>query len=117
MGKGFAAEVKDKYPDIPALAGAKIIELNKQSDEYGCILLNNSIGLFQIKVHYSNNAFVGLIKTSALALSKIATKNFNIKIALNFPEMGYLIYRRDAVLVELQILPDNVYVFKKPEWK
>lgn len=114
MGRGVAAEAKERYPDLPYVLGERIRVVGnvvhdlgawrRMGDERECHLWS-----FPVKHHWADEADLELVEKSAIALAGLAgmtTKTF----VLVRPGVGN--GRRHWAEVEplLACLPDNVHV-------
>lgn len=123
MGRGIAFEAISRFPDVQRLAGAEILEFNacraKRGDPprpYGFLVLRNyepSVGLFQVKYNWWEQADVKLISLATLKLSRLAVDFPGMKIALNFPGIGNGKLSEDVVRPIIDSLPENVEVWKR----
>lgn len=115
MGRGFALQVKNRFPNVPFLLGEKI----KGRKKYGFITVESEtlpfiIGAFQVKYHFKDSADVELIKFSTKKLKEFTENNPDKKIKMNFPGIGNgnLKNKYEEILEIISILPDNVEVWK-----
>lgn len=111
MGRGAAKQAKLLFPELPVLAGRKILNTCGHLGIYGFELIG-IIGLFQVKKHFKDFADLDLIKYAALKLTLyIAQYPKKLDIHMNYPAIGYGGLRRDQVEpVISNILPDSVTV-------
>ena len=116
MGRGAALEVKKHYPNIPKILGDKIKEIGKRHpvfrENYGLIILNSGIGVFQVKYHYKDSADLNLINYSAKILSEFAKLKEDKIFHMNFPGIGYGQLDEKDVLPIIEQLPNNVRIYK-----
>lgn len=117
MGRGAALEAKNRFPELPLLAG-QIVRKNFKKDiiykefyRYGFFCIGN-LGLFQVKYHFKDKADIELIKYSAICLyNYLDETDFNLNVHMNYPAIGYGGLKREDVEPIIQtILPDNVTV-------
>lgn len=114
MGRGAAREVKDNYPALPFVFGEKL----RNADENTRLLwatvndANQYIGWFQVKHHWKDSADLTLIAESAMRLRAVANRNSHWTFHINYPGIGngHLSERQVAPLIN--VLPDNVRVYK-----
>jgi len=130
MGRGFALQVRQKYPQVAKMLGRLIKRhyINKKDYyiKYVCLeegfnILgyeaekNFNIGAFQVKRHFKDKADLTLVKQSINKLNDLARTEFDGEIIfLNFPAIGYG-WQKDKerkILDMLRVLPDNVFVWK-----
>lgn len=94
MGRGAALQAKQRYSDVPKLAGKYIFHLSK----YGlCHIPQYQLGLFQVKYHFKDRADLDLIRYSFGLLEMYAAQTCGT-IAMNFPGIGYGGLDRNDVL-------------------
>ena len=115
MGRGFALQVKNRFPKVPLLLGEKI----RGRKKYGFITVKNEtlpfiIGAFQVKYHFKDKADIELIKFSTQKLREFAENNSDKKIKMNFPGIGNGKLKNEykEILEIISILPNNVEVWK-----
>lgn len=109
MGRGAALQAKEKYPDLPYIAGATIKHMNR----YGLrIFPQYNTGLFQVKYSYSDDASLELIDFSTNMLCALAHVYCGT-IVLNFPGIGNGRLSRDDVMPIVKRLPDNVLLIQQ----
>lgn len=70
------------------------------------------IGSFQVKTHYSNHAEDKIIRRSADILNRVALAKPHIQFHMNFPGIGYGNLKYKKVLKIVEILPDNVILYR-----
>lgn len=113
MGRGAALDVKKQFPDLPKKFGDCITVAGK---EYGVILITqfplHTMGVFQVKYHYKDNADILLIKNSTEKLKKYALKAPNLIFHMNFPGIGWGGLTEKQVMPIIESLPDNVWIYK-----
>lgn len=116
MGRGLAAQLKRRCPDLPAAAGQHIENLGT----YGLLLLGPwayrqgtpQVGLFQVKHHFARPANVHLIHRSTHMLKILALKHPDKRFDLNFPGIGYGKLEVGEVAPIIEQLPDNIHVWR-----
>ena len=117
MGKGIAQEAKDKFPDLPRKCGETILGLNAHLKFYGVIMISDSLGIFQVKYNWSDNALLKLIEGSTIMLDKLARTNNRLTFNLNFPGIGNGRLNYNQVFPIVKRLPDNVILWQYSEEK
>jgi len=108
MGRGAAQQVRDAYPGADRWFGQRI---SQQGDVYGVIINPiNGFGIFQVKDHFSEDANLTLIATSARDLRVVAWTFPDILFRCNYPGIGNGKLSRDDVepVLDAANLPDNV---------
>ena len=120
MGKGFAREVKERFPGIEEVFGRNLPHLG----EYGLFIIPSpqpamvtAIGAFQVKHHFRDPADLTLIQKSIDDLQIEALKHPYLTYFLNFPGIGaggLGRYKKKILESMRQKLPGNVIVFEKP---
>lgn len=123
MGRGIAFEATSRFSNIQRLAGEKICEFNichaKRGDPskpYGLLILRNyepSVGLFQVKYNWWEQADLKLIILATLKLKSLALGYPGMKIALNFPGIGNGKLSEDVVRPIIDLLPESIEVWKR----
>lgn len=127
MGAGFAKTIKDKFKDIEFKFGKLISEtkdfvkvhrtpydiLKRDFPKFGLVFVDN-IGAFQTKYSFTNNSTVELIQFSTEKLKEFAENNPDKTIGLVYPGIGLGRLQEGQVLPILEILPDNVLIYKLP---
>ncbi|SRR6266581_1748053 len=118
MGRGAAYEAALRYPSLPRVLAEKI---KGQADPsfYGVIILEElvpgyQVGAFQVKIHWKENARLGLVRRSTAMLKKIAEEHSYKRFAMNYPGIGNGRLSEEDVFSIIATLPDNVFVYKKP---
>lgn len=93
MGRGAAKQAKERFPQVPVAYGKAISELDHPS--YGIMtpqdvgLDNCKVGIFQVKMHFRNQADLSLIRLSCLGLrERVRTKQITGTIHMNYPGIG-----------------------------
>ena len=115
MGRGAAKEVATLYPSAPKLFGKKVKEMKDDEDVYGvawCMIDKQIIGCFQVKYHFRSEATLYLIANSALDLKKVAGATPNKTFRMNYPGIGWGHLDHHAIEPIVEILPDNVHLYK-----
>jgi len=112
MGRGAAKEAVSRFPGVDKYFGTEITLWEKRfnGDEYGFICHPTlPIGIFQVKYHFKCKASTRLIRMSTLMLGRYSKGG--MRIAMNFPGIGYGGLTRSVVLPLICELPDNVEVW------
>lgn len=108
MGRGIAYEAKQRIPDIDLWFGNQINE----REVYGLIInygdRNQTIGAFQVKRHYYEQASIELIKKSCGMLFEYLLNGWDCRVIMNFPGIGNGHLDVEEVLPIVSLLPDNV---------
>ena len=112
MGRGIAYEAKDKFPDLPRKCGETILGLNAHLKFYGVVMINETLGIFQVKYNWSDNALLKLIEGSTIMLDKLARTNNKLTFNLNFPGIGNGHLNYNQVFPIVKRLPDNVILWQ-----
>jgi len=124
MGRGFAKQVRDALPGFDHEAGVAVWVRNESDmcrdgyiSDYGTVRLFKSNEysnwfLFQVKRHFREQAELDIIRLSTKMLAALAELYPEEKWGVNFPGIGYGGLREEDVLPILNLLPDNVFVFK-----
>ena len=125
MGRGFAKSCAVAFPELALKAGEAIGSDNK----YGiiedvlidsCISIGDthttrrkiSLGLFQVKFNWRDNATLELVKYSTEMLKKLALTNSQVSYALNYPAIGNGHLSKQDIEPIIETLPDNVDVWQ-----
>ena len=112
MGKGAAWELKMKVPGIDYEFGKMILEKCGHLGRYG-LLLYRGYGALQVKYRFNEKANLELIKFSLGKLASVANKSPRYWFNVNFPGIGNGGLNKVDVLPLLEVLPRNVYVWRK----
>jgi hypothetical protein len=121
MGRGLAAEAARKFPSIASYFGTEIIRMCGHLGEYNIISAqmfkhnkySRSIGAFQVKYRWMDNADYDLIYKSTIILAWLARVSSDKIININYPGIGNGGLDRDKVYEVIKLLPDNVYIWSK----
>ncbi len=106
MGRGAALAVKSAYPQIQyGFQGNKPLRWETITDK-------QHIGWFQVKEHWAHPAQIELVEQATLALEKVAYNRPNINFHINYPAVGNGQLTESQVAPILDLLPDNVYVYR-----
>ena len=114
-GRGAAKEAAERFPTFSRRCGHKIRFYEREEKIYGImifsgILPQGSIGAFQVKYHWKDQADLLLIAHSVGQL--ILVSGQYERIAMNFPGTGFGRLAREKVLPLLEPLPDNVIIYE-----
>jgi len=116
MGRGIAKVAKQVFDDLPKALGEKIEGSCGHLGTYGLMPSNrkeiDKMVAFQVKTHFRNDADLGLIDSSATALSQMAMSYPNRRFDLNFPGIGNGGRNVSEVKPLLEGLPDNVHIWR-----
>lgn len=110
MGAGIAKQVRDRWPGIDVEIGQTILRICGNGGAYG-LILQNKLGVFQVKHHFKHQANLALIKKSSLALEALARANPDKTYSMNYPGIGNGHLNKWAVEPLLLNLPDNVEIW------
>jgi hypothetical protein len=114
MGAGVARDLKIKVPGIDQAFGELIYTLCKHLGRYG-LIFHNRYGAFQVRYRFNDKARADLIRFSAAALKGAAINNREELFNLNYPGIGNGDLKEYEVRPILEVLPENVCVWKKRE--
>lgn len=96
MGAGAARQARDKFPGIDYAYGEHITKKFGQLALYGVVTpgevgLKNKVGIFQVKMHYKEDADPVVIATSAATLTLLlrSRSEYGRSLHMNFPGIGY----------------------------
>ena len=136
MGRGFAKSIATQHPEVPRAAGRAIKkQQNMVADvekrygiqhvnylSYGIIpdvyierhedYYTKSIGLFQVKYHWSQPADIDLVKKSVKQLADYARIFEYMDYAVNYPAIGNGRLAKQLIEPIINTLPDNVHVWQ-----
>lgn len=119
MGRGAAKEAAGKFPGLARAAGNYVRDVCGHLGTYHCepqIMYAHdtytTLGIFQVKKHFKDDADLGLIKESADSLNKLFRDSPHLKVALNFPGIGNGNLKREEVIWTLEELPDNIDIWE-----
>jgi len=113
MGRGAAKTAAQRWPGLPYALGKRITHL----EEYNIGLLTQTngelltLGAFQVKFHFADQADLELIARSARELASLARTRQDWRFDMNYPGIGNGHLRFEDVDPLLQDLPDNVHVW------
>lgn len=121
MGRGAALEATKRIPGIAKQAGDVIWNAGFDSPAMYYFLTARSpfregklgFGLFQVKRIWSDEADIGIIRQSVMALRTYASRHPELNIRMNFPGIGNGRLKRVEVEPHLEPLPDNVTICVK----
>ena len=113
MGRGAARQLAGMFPKLPYALGERIEHLG----EYNVGVLTDtatglSLGAFQVKFNFADEADLDLIKRSVAELTQVATERSDRTFHLNYPGIGNGKLSIDDVEHLLEPLPDNVMVWR-----
>ncbi len=113
MGAGAAAQAREHFPELPRLLGELISEYAIDGYYGWCSVRTEDgymVGAFQAKYHWRDKSDLALIEQSCKELLD-ACGDYE-RIAMNFPGIGLGSLKESAVLPLLEMLPDNVFIYK-----
>ena len=109
MGAGAALHVRETYPGSDRIFGARI----KHLSIYGLVIsVVAGIGAFQTKKHFAFDSTVDIIKFSVERLTECALANPGVTFHLNYPGINNGKLTVEVVQPLIDILPDNVLIYK-----
>ena len=111
MGAGAALALKKAHPNVPKLIG-KALNHKKTVCDFIQIKEGLIVFWFQTKNHYNEPSNIKLISKATERLKKVAEDNPNIVFHLNAPGIGLGGLKWEDVLPIIEILPDNVRIYK-----
>ena len=114
MGAGVARDLKIKVPGIDLAFGELIHTFCKHLGRYGLIFYDR-YGAFQVRYRFNDKARTDLIRFSAAALKTAAVNNPKELFNINYPGIGNGGLKEYEVRPILEVLPENVCVWKKRE--
>lgn len=113
MGAGVALEAKTINPELPKLFGDWILRKNIVGGFYGIIPpLDGKHFAIQTKRHYKDKSNIMDVRISIETLKDVAEKRPNKTFAIAFPAINNGGLKEEDVIPHLNILPENVYVYK-----
>lgn len=121
MGAGMARQALGRFPDLDWRWGYRLYSLYR--DDYDAYRLpwygvlwpreGEKLGAFQTKLSPRQRAKPELITKATYLLALYARKYPEKRILLNFPGIGLGGLQEAEVLPILQVLPDNVEVWRR----
>ena len=111
MGAGNALACKKAFPDMPVLIANQM----KLLPDSGVVFIpqgNVWVGCFPTKNHWKDPSDVELVKQSIRELYQVATHLPHITFCLPAPAIGRGGLPWEVIEPLVQVLPDNVIVFK-----
>lgn len=112
MGRGAALQAARRFPELPFVAGQKLMWKSGHLSRYGWLYLAElNIGLFQVKRHWKDDAELRLIRYATEHLCEFLQRNVAVTVALNFPGVGNGRLSFDLVRPILELLPDRVHLY------
>ena len=114
MGRGAAWQLKQKVPGIDKIFGKLI---NENCGHLGCygLIFFERYGAAQVKYRFDEKANLELITHSMTMLSIMAGNNNKGIYNINYPGIGNGGLKENEVRPIIEMLPDNVHVWKKKE--
>lgn len=114
MGRGAAYDLKVIVPGIDLIFGKMINETCGHLGRYG-LIFHEKYGAFQVKYRFNKRARLDLITYSVSRLSTVANRDRKSIFNVNYPGIGNGELKEHQVRPILEMLPDNVHVWKKKE--
>jgi hypothetical protein len=112
MGRGIAAEAKDRYPDLPYDFAASLSCYGNEGVDFIGYYEYTRIYYFMVKDHWAKSAEIEIIRNSVNRLKYLFGYS-DERVDLNFPGIGNGGLPRDHVLPFLQDLPDNIHIWER----
>lgn len=122
MGRGMARRVRDRFPGIDKKIGEEIRRTCGAQGRYGLLVSNQwrkryaedkmSMGAFQVKRHFRDQASVALIEYAADGLKRFVRENPGLRIDLNYPGIGNGGLTPSVVEPLLRSVPDTVHIWR-----
>lgn len=115
QGRGIAKFVRDTYKGIDLVFGEMIAAKCGHLGEYGLLWTEYAgfvIGVAQVKYNYSDHADIDLIKRTVEKLDRLARHRLKNVFHINYPGIGNGQLSVSDVEPLLNVLPDNVLVYK-----
>lgn len=113
MGRGAAKQLRDQYPGIDQEIGRALGFLPAHRHITAVPMGGPMVLLwFQVKRHWADEADPSLIQAAALQLAEAAHEHPNVTFHLNAPGIGNGRLSWEEVEPLLQVLPDNVLIYK-----
>jgi len=112
MGRGAALQAARKFPELPFVAGQKLLWKRGHLSCYGWLYLPElNLGLFQVKRHWKDDAEPRLIRYATEHLCEFLQRHSAVTVALNFPGIGNGRLNLDLVKPIVDLLPDSVHLY------
>ena len=111
MGRGAAKSFSIARPELPLLAGNRVTEFCGHLGVYGFLMITRTVGAFQVKRSFREEASLGLITYACRRLDEWAIVA-GVTVGMNFPGIvnGWL--ERDQVEpVIRRYLGDRIVVY------
>lgn len=112
MGRGAAKQCRDLFPGVDKTYGDIIKQEPHRNIMWADVGPRQRLGWFKVKDHWGEPADLGLIKNSVASLHMVASLYDGLEFHMNFPGIGNGGLAEEDVLPVLQILPDNVLIYK-----
>lgn len=112
MGRGAARQVRDSYKGIDLSFGALLSTRPNISLAWISLSDKQHIGWFRVKNHWMSKARIELIAQSTAMLKVVADKRPNVTFHMNYPGIGNGGLAIEQVSKVLELLPDNVWIYK-----
>lgn len=111
MGAGAAKQLKLIVPGIDKLFGDIIKKSCGSLGRYG-LLFRGRYGIAQVKYAFNAPANLPLIEYTMRILTTVANNYPHSKFSINYPGIGYGWLKEKDVKPLLEILPNNVRIWK-----
>jgi hypothetical protein len=115
MGRGIAAQAKERYPTLPYDFADQLKNLHPEVDQRNVGFIGKyeetSIYWFMVKNHWKEEASLNIIRESVFQL-QYGFDWRDIRVDLNFPGIGNGRLNRQSVLPLLKELPDNIHIWE-----
>lgn len=115
MGRGIAAQMRDRVEDIDKFYATMISIKDRRHPGFvqGYHPVAGPVGSFQVKYAWNQAALLHLIALSTYELCNVAWyEGADYRFDLNFPGIGNGGLDREDVLPIIQQLPDNVHIWE-----
>lgn len=121
MGGGAAKEAKNLFKTSEWVFGKWLEDNNKVDKFFGIIIPQSkatemkgtTLGAFQTKREVWKDSDLELVEKAIKALNKVADQYE--RVVLNYPAIGLGNLKEEDVLPLLEVLPDNVIIYKFEE--
>ncbi len=121
MGRGIALQAKERLPDIDLVLGSEISTNFHRVEAKGAFLYGflppkywprEKFGCLQVKYRWYESANVALIEFSVRKLRHWLNDHPDASVHMNYPGIGNGHLTQEAVRPIIEVLPDNVTVWK-----
>lgn len=111
MGAGNAKQAKELVPELPDVFGKQVIQGCGDGRFYG-LLRHGKYFALQTKLHWRDNSPMWVVERSLYKLNLAAIKHPDKIFGIPFPAINHGRLKESDVLPLLEVLPDNVIVYK-----